>query len=173
MISRGRKDPALPRPRQSFSSSNPPTLRAPSPLSPAPPRPQQHCLACREGKQFFLMNHPTAFLIAFTSWAPNSQLDAPIPSSTYFPLLRAQTPFSPVVLLHRARSGLPPVLTTPRSILPSYPECVHLHPPSRVGSLLSQGAEEAPSLPSPSLWSIPNLRLSRGLPKPRTGCDTK
>lgn len=149
-ISRGRQDPALPSPRQSFSSSNPPTLRAPSPLSPAPPRPQQHCLACREGKQSFLMNHPTAFPIAFTSCAPNSQHGAPVPSSTYFPLSqppdRPPAPNSPVVL-HSERSGLPPV-PTPAALPPALSGAFISTLPPRVHCLLCHGAREKPS-PSP------------------------
>lgn len=69
------------------------------PLSPAPRRPQQHCLACREGKQSFLMNHPAASLIAFTSWAPNLYSSRLIPPSTYSVPTRAQIPTFPVVLL--------------------------------------------------------------------------
>lgn len=75
------------------------SVRPLPPTSPAPRRPQQHCLACREGKQSFLMNHPAAFLIAFTSWAPNLYSSGLIPSSTYSVPTRAQIPTFPVMLL--------------------------------------------------------------------------
>lgn len=139
----------------------------PLPLGPAPPRPQEHCLACREGKQSFPVNHRTAFPIAFTSWAPNSQLGTRIPSSTYFSPHPRPDPHFPCCTPQRAL-GTPSCANSGRDASSSPT------PGGRSSTLPAQGAR--PSLPgrrpralticppSLSLRSIPSLILGCGLP---------
>lgn len=121
------------------------TRPLPSPLSPAPPLPPEHCLSYRESKQSFLMNHPIAFVIAFTSWAPNSPLGAPIPSSMYFPPTRGPDPIFPAVL-HSASSRLLACQLTRCCIFLSHSWGeVFIHTPTQSALPSIPGRQEEPS----------------------------
>lgn len=143
-------------------------------LRPLPPQSKTSAapgtlLARREGKQSFLMNHPIAFLITVTSWAPNSRLGASIPSSTYFPPNRCPDPISPAVL-HSVRSELLLRQFVPCSILPAHSWGAFINAPSQRGH---RGRALTIFLPSLSLRSIPSLSLSRRPPGPSAGQDSK
>lgn len=127
------------------------SVRPLPPTSPAPRRPQQHCLACREGKQSFLMNHPAAFLIAFTSWAPNLYSSGLIPSSMYSVPLVSRFPL--FLLCYWWVLGIYSCVISPRA---SLLRTVHPHLHAWVSSLLPVPLHHLPT----SDWSIPSFCLS-------------
>lgn len=129
-----------------------PRSAPPPPLRPAPPRPQEHCLACREGKQSFLMNHLIAFLITHS-------LGSKFPTRRPHPIFDVLSPH-PASRPHFPRSTsqcalrTPPVPTRavqhpPFSLLGG----VHLHPDPECGPFYPRAPRTSPhhlpSIPEP------------------------
>lgn len=112
----------------------------------------------------------------FLTRRPHPVFDALSPAPRSDPLFPGCNPMGALGTLSCANSSRAPS-STPA------PGGVHLHPIPGVHSLFSQDTREAPfhhhlpsiiiSLPSPSLRSIPSLRLSLRLPGLGAGCDTK
>lgn len=105
----------MPPSRSSPKVSGPPSRPLFGPLlpsrGPAPPQPQEHCLACRAGKQSFFMNHPHSPPDCFfTSWTPNSSPCTPTSPSSTLLFLHHPLPgprFALVLLGSQCALGMP------------------------------------------------------------------